>query len=141
MDRLEQERIANLPETMSEDALYREFKLLVEEPASSAESNAIDRLEAVFKLSERQWRCYALLEPDLHKKVDRMVLDLWDAKSIENTECVIAICARLGLAQTFEHLKEALQRGLPEAVRNEIEEADLEFGATIANPFAGMPYH
>jgi hypothetical protein len=132
------ERIAHLPDTMSCEVLENEFQKLL--PVIKHVDIKSDELllEAYSELSERQWHTYKPLNADILNQIDLQLISLWNKFSIESTELLIGIVARLGLIKTFERIKETLNEELPEEVRQEILESIEEFGNTVSDPYSGV---
>jgi hypothetical protein len=132
------ERIANLPDSMSCEVLENEFQKLLQVTKHVDIRSDELLLEAYFELSERQWHTYKSLNADILNQIDLQLISLWNTSSIESTELLIGIVARLGLIKTFERIKETLNEELPEEVRQEILESIKEFGNTVDDPYSGV---
>lgn len=135
----ELERISCLPYKMRPAELEHEFSTILEGIGSantSVQSDVI--MEALNELAERQWCCYALLRDDLRMKLDACILEVWDKTSLEATENLISIIAKIGLAETMAQLVSIDVAGLTPQISSEINGAHITIGDTVADPYSGM---
>lgn len=135
MNKQEFKRIKTLPDIVPSEVLENEFKKLISKTKNIGEDNKLILLLAYFELSERQWHTYKLLNPNLLREIDSILISLWDKESLESTETIMGVIGMLGLQKTYERIKGYLSQRLFKDVKQEILDAIEEFGDTVINPY------
>ncbi|BBB68499.1 hypothetical protein UNDYM_4246 [Undibacterium sp. YM2] len=137
MDELD--RISAFPDELTQHQLEHEFACIIERIKSAPENQDCDILmSAVFELAERQWNSYSLLSDTFRHQLDMLVLKIWSKDSLDSTEALMSIIARLGLTNAFSKVILTNPQELKDEIKTEIASAIVEFGDTVDDPYFGI---
>lgn len=67
-----------------------------------------------------------------------LVLKIWSKDSLDSTEALMSIIARLGLTNAFSKVILTNPQELKDEIKTEIASAIVEFGDTVDDPYFGI---
>ncbi|MFZ6780787.1 hypothetical protein ACO0LD_28475 [Undibacterium sp. Ji83W] len=133
------DRISALPDELTYHQLEHEFACIIERIKSAPENQDSDILmSALFELADRQWNSYSLLSDTFRHQLDLLVLKIWSKDSLDSTEALMGIIARLGLTNAFSKVILTNPHELKDEIKTEIASAIVEFGDTVDDPYFGI---
>ena len=132
-------KISALLDNSDGNNLYKEFEFLaqtIKNGKNQQQSGLI--MAAMAELAERQWEAYEVLPEKIRNDVGESIIDVWDRNSLDSTEKLVGIVAKLGLGNALSYLAAIVKEITNPEVKNEISAAILEFGETVNDPYSGM---
>ena len=127
-----------LKERDNSNSVYQQMVLLGDHIIGEEQSLVF--LEAFSELADEQWDKYETLNEDERNVISNIIFPLWDDKSLESTELMIYVCARLGLDSCFLKIigKNTDGTKLEDDIKKELDIAIEELGDNIADPYSDM---
>lgn len=127
-----------LPDIMSTVELSKLFKEVLELYQQKV-YKPHEFLEILFELAGRQAMTYELLDPKIKSDIDRELSRLWNTESFDRVDAILSIVLTLGLEGSFNKIKKSLDEDqMSSEIRLEIEQAIIEGGDDISDPYRGM---
>lgn len=100
------------------------------------EANLI--MDVMCELAEMQWETYEILPELIRRNLGDVIIKIWNRNSLDSTEKLVAIIAKLGLGNALIYLSTVENDIINPAVKNEIASAIVEFGNHVDDPYSGM---
>jgi HEAT repeat protein len=132
------EKFINAPEGMESEDVRRLFEELLAMPKPATSEEATLMAEAFWEVADRQWHTYTRLDPTMRDAIDDWIFANWDPTSLKMTGWLIGVVGHVGLPKSVNFMRQALEGELPPPVRQRIQEALDEFGATVDDPYFKM---
>ena len=99
----------------------------------------IELLEILYELANRQAMTYEILAPKIKTEIDSELSRLWNTESYDQVDAILSIVLTLGLESSFNKIKKSLDEDqMSSEIRLEIEQAIIEGGDDISDPYRGM---
>jgi hypothetical protein len=119
--------------------LNKEFQFLINLiKGAEVKDEFILIMNVLVELADKQWNTYEMLPADVVRDLGQSIFEIWDKNSLDSTEKLIEIIAKLGLENTFLRLK-SLVENLPNSeVRQTVAAAIIELGDSVNDPYSGM---
>ena len=91
------------------------------------------------ELANRQAMTYEILAPEIKTEIDSELSRLWNTESYDQVDAILSIVLTLGLESSFNKIKKSLDEDqMSSEIRLEIEQAIIEGGDDISDPYRGM---
>ena len=134
-------KYTNLPDSLTQDETHHLFEELLAMEQPQSPDDAVALAQAMDEVADRHWHTYTLLDDTTRENIDAWVIRNWDRSSLKKARALIAIVAKLGLANSADLIRRQLNLETSPSVKAEIECALREFGATVDDPYSGMRKH
>lgn len=95
-------------------------------------------MSALVELADRQWDTYEILPDGIRRELGELIVKIWDKNSLDSTEKLLGVIAKLGLGNALSHLALVAKEISNLDVRQEIASAVIEFGESVNDPYSGM---
>lgn len=135
---MELKKYYQLPDSMASEDLAILFKELLDLPQEKNCFGVLEIAEALDQLADRQWHTYSEVDVTIKANITEWLKSNWSKESLELTELVTSIIAKLGLSECIPMLKFALRENLPPSVRKELLEALAEYEKNVSDPYSGL---
>lgn len=124
----------NLGSTFDDEFVF--LTRIIQSRPDESESNLV--MDVLNDLADMQWETYEVLPEVIRRNLGDVIVEVWDKNSLDSTEKLVAVIAKLGLTSALSYLFDASADIVNPEVRNEIASAIIEFGDNIDDPYSGM---
>lgn len=132
-------RLTTIPENLTSIQLMDEFNFIVEiADQELTEYERVLAMTALTELANQQWETYEVLPDKMRGELDVVAMKFWLRDSVDSTEKLVGIIARLGLSQAYRQLISSDVQNLDLEVQGAIASAIGEFGEDVSAPYSGM---
>ncbi|WP_426162278.1 hypothetical protein [Pseudoduganella sp. R-34] len=132
-------KISSMQRGLIGDDLEEQFKFLIrviKEGVDRSEFQMV--MNVLVDLADRQWETYELLPELTRRELGSLIVFIWDRNSLDSTEMMLGIIARLGLGAAMSYVINSVNALLDPQVKQAILDANLEFGENVDDPYSGM---
>ncbi|MGR6126140.1 hypothetical protein [Paenibacillus sp. SER-28] len=127
--------IKQLPDVMSKEQLESYIIQYLDSIENLEKLNILETLECFSEFADRKTYTYELLSDSLRKRLDSFLQKIWNDTSSEIVDVYSSVVVNLNLKNSYNLMKESLNKDLDEDVRGIIEETVDEIGEDIEVPF------
>ena len=132
---IDYEKLPDIMSTTELNKLFKEVLVLYQQKVYKPH----EFLETLFELAGRQAMTYELLDPKIKSDIDRELSRLWNTESYDQVDAILSIVLTPGLEGSFNKIKKSLDEDqMTPEIRLEIEQAIIEAGDNISDPYRGM---
>ncbi|MCW1927361.1 hypothetical protein [Bhargavaea beijingensis] len=132
---IDYEKLPDIMSTTELTKLFKEVLVLYQQKVYKPH----EFLEILFELAGRQAMTYELLDPKIKSDIDWELSRLWNTESHDQVDAILSIVLTLGLEGSFNKIKKSLDEDqMTPEIRLEIEQAIIEAGDNISDPYWGM---
>jgi len=131
--------VSSLLANLQGDKFDDEFEFLIKIINKGTLDDEPDLLLSVLaELADYQWNTYELLPNAIRTDLGKSIIKVWNRNSLDSTEKLVGIVAKLGLGKALSYLTLAAKEISNSDVRQEIASAVIEFSESVDDPYSGL---